>query len=107
MKEVGTTLPIIVTVGADNNIIITVSVLINTYYAAAKDIITFRFYFKDNVGVRIDKDIELTLKIGMTPVLKTAYTNIGKTPPDGNSKINQISELSELIKKINNALVSN
>jgi HAD superfamily hydrolase (TIGR01549 family) len=53
------------------------------------------------VGDRIDKDIEPTLKIGMTPVLKTAYTNAGKTPPDGALKINQISELPALIKKIN------
>jgi HAD superfamily hydrolase (TIGR01549 family) len=53
------------------------------------------------VGDRIDKDIEPTLKIGMTPVLKAAYTNSGKTPPDGTLKITQISELPALIKKIN------
>jgi putative hydrolase of the HAD superfamily len=53
------------------------------------------------VGDRIDTDIEPTLKIGMQPVLKAAYTNAGKTSPDGASKINQISELPALIKKIN------
>jgi len=53
------------------------------------------------VGDRIDKDIIPTLRIGMTPVLKTAYTNVGKTPPDGAFKITQIFELPALIKKIN------
>ena len=51
------------------------------------------------VGDRIDKDIIPTLKIGMTPVLKTAYTNAGKTPPNGTWKINHIAELPDLIKK--------
>jgi putative hydrolase of the HAD superfamily len=58
------------------------------------------------VGDRIDKDIEPALKIGMTPVLKAAYTNAGKTTPDGAFKINQISELPALIKKINNGINS-
>jgi putative hydrolase of the HAD superfamily len=53
------------------------------------------------VGDRIDTDIEPTLKIGMHPVLKAAHTNAGKTSPDGAFKINQISELPTLIKKIN------
>ena len=53
------------------------------------------------VGDRIDKDIKPALKIGMRPVLKAAYTNTGKTTPDGAWKINQISELPALIKKIN------
>jgi HAD superfamily hydrolase (TIGR01549 family) len=53
------------------------------------------------VGDRIDMDIEPALKIGMQPVLKTAYTNAGKTTPNGAWKINQISELPALIKKIN------
>jgi putative hydrolase of the HAD superfamily len=53
------------------------------------------------VGDRIDMDIEPALKVGMQPVLKTAYTNAGKTPPDGAFKINQIFELPTLIKKIN------
>jgi putative hydrolase of the HAD superfamily len=53
------------------------------------------------VGDGIDTDIEPTLKIGMQPVLKAAYTNAGKTSPNGAFKINQISELPTLIKKIN------
>ena len=53
------------------------------------------------VGDRIDKDIIPALKIGFKPVLKAAYTNAGKTPPDGVWKITQISELPALIKKIN------
>jgi len=53
------------------------------------------------VGDRIDKDIIPALKIGMHAVLKDAYTNAGKTPPNGAWKINQISELPTLIKKIN------
>ena len=51
------------------------------------------------VGDRIDKNIIPTLKIGMTPVLKAAYTNAGKTIPNGAWKIDQISELPALIKK--------
>jgi len=53
------------------------------------------------VGDRIDKDIIPALRIGMTPVLKTAYTNAGKTPPNGAWKITQISELPTLIKELN------
>jgi len=53
------------------------------------------------VGDRIDKEIIPTLKIGMHAVLKDAYTNAGKTPPNGAFKITRISELPELIKKIN------
>lgn len=53
------------------------------------------------VGDRIDKDIEPTLKIGMTPVLKTAHTNAGKTPPDETHRIDDIAELPGLIEKIN------
>jgi hypothetical protein len=37
----------------------------------------------------------------VTPVLKAAYTNAGKTPPDGVWKITHLSELPALIKKIN------
>jgi HAD superfamily hydrolase (TIGR01549 family) len=53
------------------------------------------------VGDRIDKDIIPALKMGMQPVLKAAYTNARKTTPNGAFKINQISELPALIKKIN------
>ncbi len=53
------------------------------------------------VGDRIDKDIKPALKLGFKPVLKAAYTNAGKTPPNGAWKITHISELPALIKKIN------
>jgi len=53
------------------------------------------------VGDRIDMDIEPALKVGMRPVLKAAHTNAGKTPPNEVLKINQISELPALIKRIN------
>ena len=58
------------------------------------------------VGDRIDKDIKPAIKIGFKPVLKTAYTNDGKTTPDGVLKINQISQLPALIKKINAGVVT-
>jgi hypothetical protein len=57
--------------------------------------------FRELLSFRIYKGIEPALKIGMLPVLKAAYTNAGKTTPDGAWKINQISELPALIKKIN------
>jgi HAD superfamily hydrolase (TIGR01549 family) len=43
------------------------------------------------VGDRIDKDAQPTLKLGMQPVIKTAYTNTGKTIPQGAFKINKLS----------------
>ncbi len=53
------------------------------------------------VGDRIDKDIKPALKISMHAVLKDAYTNAGKTPPDGAYKIASLSELPTLIKELN------
>ena len=53
------------------------------------------------VGDRIDMDIEPALKIGMQPVLKTAYTNVGKKTPHSVWKITQLSELPPLIQQIN------
>lgn len=53
------------------------------------------------VGDRIDNDIKPAIKVGMKAVLKAAYTNIGKKPPKGAWKINQLSELPLLVKKIN------
>ncbi len=58
------------------------------------------------VGDRIDKDIRPALRSGMQAVLKTAYTNAGKKIPKGAWKINQLSELPGLIKKINAKKVS-
>ena len=53
------------------------------------------------VGDRIDVDVKPAARIGMQPVLKAAYTNIGKEIPKGAWKINQLSELPTLIEKIN------
>jgi putative hydrolase of the HAD superfamily len=53
------------------------------------------------VGDRIDKDVKPAIKIGFKPVLKAAYTNTGKTTPNGAFKITHLSELPDLIKKIN------
>lgn len=58
------------------------------------------------VGDRIDKDILPALKLGMTAILKTAYTNAGKTPPDGAHKITHIAELPALIETINTTTAS-
>ncbi len=53
------------------------------------------------VGDRIDKDANPTLKLGMTPVIKSAYTNTGKNIPQGVFQINKLSELPALIENIN------
>jgi HAD superfamily hydrolase (TIGR01549 family) len=53
------------------------------------------------VGDRIDKDIKPALRTGMQAVLKAAYTNTGKEPPNGAWKINHLSDLPTLIEKIN------
>ncbi|MBN1974330.1 MAG: HAD family hydrolase [Sedimentisphaerales bacterium] len=53
------------------------------------------------IGDRIDKDAKPTLKLGMTPVIKTAYTNMGKNIPQGVFQINKLSELPTLVEKIN------
>jgi putative hydrolase of the HAD superfamily len=53
------------------------------------------------VGDRIDNDIKPALQLGMTPVLKTAYTNVGRTPPDGAWRITHLSELPALVEEIN------
>ncbi len=53
------------------------------------------------VGDRINKDVKGALRAGMKPVLKNAYTNAGKKPPTGVERIERISELPELVGKIN------
>jgi len=53
------------------------------------------------IGDHIDNDIRPALKLGMKAALKTAYTNTGKKIPDGVFKISRLSELPDLIKKIN------
>jgi putative hydrolase of the HAD superfamily len=55
------------------------------------------------VGDRIDKDIVPAIKAGMAAVLKTAYTNTGKTAPKGVCRITRLSELPDLIEKFNSA----
>jgi HAD superfamily hydrolase (TIGR01549 family) len=53
------------------------------------------------VGDRIDKDVAPALKVNMAAALKQAYTNQGKTCPQGVYKIQKISELPAIIEKIN------
>ena len=53
------------------------------------------------VGDRINKDVKAAAKAGMQAVLKAAYTNVGEKTPKGAWKINQLSELPELIEKNN------
>lgn len=53
------------------------------------------------VGDRVDMDVKPAARIGMQAVLKSAYTNTGKKIPKGTWKINQLSELPDLIEKIN------
>ena len=53
------------------------------------------------IGDRLDMDIQPALKLGMKPVLKTAYTNNGKNIPNSVLKINNLSELPALVQKIN------
>ena len=53
------------------------------------------------IGDRIDKDAKPTLELGMKSVIKTAYTNTNKSIPKDSLKINKLSELPELIEKIN------
>lgn len=54
------------------------------------------------VGDRLDKDIQPALRAGMRAVLKSAYTNAGKEPPEGVRKIERIAELPGIIEQINN-----
>jgi putative hydrolase of the HAD superfamily len=56
------------------------------------------------VGDRINADIRPALKLGMTAVLKDAYTNHAKHLPPAAHKIQKISELPALIQKINSPL---
>ena len=53
------------------------------------------------VGDRIDKDVHGAMNSGMIPIMKSAYTNVGKKCPAGVNVIKKISELPEIIKKIN------
>ena len=53
------------------------------------------------VGDRIKADVKGSAGAGMVPVLKKAYTNQGKTAPNGAYIIENLSELPELITKHN------
>jgi putative hydrolase of the HAD superfamily len=55
------------------------------------------------VGDRVNKDIKGASKIGMQPVLKQAYTNIGKKIPEGVWIIRNLCDLPALIEKNNAA----
>ena len=52
------------------------------------------------VGDRIDKDVNGALRVGMTPVLKTAYTSEGKTVPGGVNVIDRIAELPQVVSSL-------
>ena len=53
------------------------------------------------VGDHIERDVKGAVKAGMQAVLKATYTNAGKKAPRGVWRINRLSELPELIEKIN------
>jgi len=53
------------------------------------------------VGDLISTDIKPALKAGMRTVLKSAYTNEGKKVPQTVLRINRLSELPDLVQKIN------
>ena len=53
------------------------------------------------IGDRIDKDVKGSVRAGMTPVLKKAYTSQGKKAPEGTHKIDTIAQLPDLIEMIN------
>lgn len=53
------------------------------------------------VGDRMDKDVRGALAAGMVPVLKQNGTNKKKGVPDGVFRVQYISELPELVQKLN------
>jgi putative hydrolase of the HAD superfamily len=53
------------------------------------------------VGDRIDKDMLPALKLGMIPALIRARANIGKPVPAGVHVIHKLSQLPDLVEKIN------
>ena len=53
------------------------------------------------VGDRMDKDVRGAQNAGMIPVLKHAYTNKKKGVPGGVFRVQYLSELPELIQKLN------
>jgi HAD superfamily hydrolase (TIGR01662 family) len=53
------------------------------------------------VGDRIDNDVMGSMQVGMIPVLKRTHINIHKKVPLGVTIISEISELPQVIEKIN------
>ncbi|MBC8481048.1 MAG: HAD family hydrolase [Planctomycetes bacterium] len=53
------------------------------------------------VGDRINKDIKPAIDLGMTAVMKKAYTNKGKKVPKEAHQISAISELIDIVQNIN------
>lgn len=53
------------------------------------------------VGDRMDKDVRSARNAGMIPVLKHAYTNRKKGVPDGVFCVQYLSELPELVDRLN------
>jgi HAD superfamily hydrolase (TIGR01549 family) len=53
------------------------------------------------VGDRINVDVKVARRAGMLPVLKNAYTNEGKQTPAGVERIDSISQLPEIVQKLN------
>lgn len=53
------------------------------------------------VGDRLDTDVSPSSKLGMVPVLKNAYTNGNKPTPDGVYRIDNLSELPDIVRTIN------
>ena len=51
------------------------------------------------VGDRIDFDVNGSLKAGMVPILRKAYTNENKTPPSGVEIIKDNTELVDAIRR--------
>ncbi len=52
------------------------------------------------VGDRIDNDITPAMSMGMTAVLKQAYTNSGRIPANNVRRISRLSELPGLVRAI-------
>jgi len=57
-----------------------------------------------HVGDRIDNDVVPALKVGMHVALKEAYTNTGRVAPKNVLKIRRLSELPQIIQKINTGI---
>jgi HAD superfamily hydrolase (TIGR01549 family) len=70
-------------------------------FIAAADKIGERLPYILYVGDRVDKDIKPALGLDMHAVLKNAYTNDGDKLPKGAWRINRLSELTGLVRKIN------